>query len=1146
MKRLLHYSIMFIIVISLLLSGAFNAITEVHAANPAPVQVYYVTLPETDGLRVLDSINTAANPPMYTYFSISVAVTGTYIYYDQKENGYALDLANPTSAEIYSAGNTGGVQIWGNGLAADGCAPNINGVPFACTNAADVLKAGDVIIPNNSIPLSIGTAQYNVLDQFSTVAYDNNDGNMNWTSNWDENPETDDATSGDILITNNQLRFFQTEANERIDRGLDLSVAGGCAELNFTLGKTSIDWDDQLNILMSNDGVNYNQVVQYTGNSSDGVKSINISAYNTVTARVRFQTPTQIEKGEYWTIDDVQVTYGCAYERDPNAIYFDGRDKVGATHAIAMTRATWATGSGTLNAFGHEMYPTAEWGNYYEAPVGTNTANAGAMFEYSGLSIMASQNGTTVNIDKDANGTYETTLTLNEGGSYLAEGTLQGAAVSSDKPVQVLLVTGDIGSSYGSRDMNLLPVDKWGYSYWSPVGTQDSDAHVTRLFIYNPGESSTYATCERYNAANVISPQIPAGSTWATDLVDGQGAHCYASNATGVADTTKKISVLGTVDSTDTAYDWSFTVYPDNFLTTEGLVGLGLGKDPTNTTSTENAGPIWVTSACASGGTYVYVDWNNDGTADTVDTNGDGTAEAGSDKGILVPRLQSVRLYEPGLDEEEYDQSGARVWSRTASDVGYGGTPGCLLALAWGEDPDRATAGSPGLDVGTSIPPLRQIEGTKSLEVVTDTFPMDVLNAGDIVYYNISIKNTGSTMVTDVHVWDEIPEHTTYVAGSTEYNLNAGTWTPIADDDEGDGFPLDASGGVLLGNLAVGSTYYVHFKIELLPGDYEVITNCEQTYTDAGDLENCAVNPVATHDWGDLPDSYGTTAATDGPRHSDSGLKLGSYWDLEAQGQPTLGLANGDDIDGTPDDEDGVQIVGNTDLWETGNGQFLVTLTSGPGCLNAWMDFTDDAGTGVGYGDEYNYVDGNFTMTGGYDTYATKSEHVIRNVLLSNLSNVVNVDYPVMTFNEKSFYFRFRLTPPVDGACTANVMPTGYQAGGEVEDYLFTWGTPTAVDLLDFSATSADGSVTVTWETATEVDNLGFNILRSTSIDGEKMKLNNLMLPTNLPPGSMVGSVYEFTDLDTLETGIYYYYWLEDVDIYGITHINGPVVVKVE
>jgi hypothetical protein len=115
-----------------------------------------------------------------------------------------------------------------------------------------------------------------------------------------------------------------------------------------------------------------------------------------------------------------------------------------------------------------------------------------------------------------------------------------------------------------------------------------------------------------------------------------------------------------------------------------------------------------------------------------------------------------------------------------------------------------------------------------------------------------------------------------------------------------------------------------------------------------------------------------------------------------------------------------------------------------------------------------------------------------------------------------------------------------------VEDYLFTWGTPTAVDLMDFSASSEDGTVIVTWETASELDNLGFNILRSTSVAGVKVRLNNLMLPTNLPPGSMVGSVYEFTDLDNLERGKVYYYWLEDVDIYGIAHINDPVAVKVK
>ncbi len=117
----------------------------------------------------------------------------------------------------------------------------------------------------------------------------------------------------------------------------------------------------------------------------------------------------------------------------------------------------------------------------------------------------------------------------------------------------------------------------------------------------------------------------------------------------------------------------------------------------------------------------MYVDWNNDGIADLIDLNGDGDTsdydvggmanldEPASNSGLLVYRLQSVRLFEPGLDEEEYDQSGARIWSRTASGVGYGGTAGCNLSVAWGQDPANATSDSPGLDVGTSVPPMRDV-----------------------------------------------------------------------------------------------------------------------------------------------------------------------------------------------------------------------------------------------------------------------------------------------------------------------------------------------------------------------------------------------------------------------------------------------------
>ena len=124
---------------------------QVAAANPAPVQIFYVTLPEVDALTVLSAINAAAVTPVTTYFSIAIGVSGTYVYYDQWENGYDSDIANPTN--LYSAGNPGGTQIWGNSLAADGCAPNKNGTTVTCTDGNDVFVAGDVILPSSSIPI---------------------------------------------------------------------------------------------------------------------------------------------------------------------------------------------------------------------------------------------------------------------------------------------------------------------------------------------------------------------------------------------------------------------------------------------------------------------------------------------------------------------------------------------------------------------------------------------------------------------------------------------------------------------------------------------------------------------------------------------------------------------------------------------------------------------------------------------------------------------------------------------------------------------------------------------------------------------------------------------------------------------------------
>ena len=159
-----------------------------------------------------------------------------------------------------------------------------------------------------------------------------------------------------------------------------------------------------------------------------------------------------------------------------------------------------------------------------------------------------------------------------------------------------------------------------------------------------------------------------------------------------------------------------------------------------------------------------------------------GISKTGSQNGILVTRLQSVRLFEPGADTEPYDQSGARVWSRTTSGVGYGGDPGCNLALAWGEDPANATGGAPGW---TWVPRSRRCarsRAPRAAAIVTDTAPIGVLNPGDTVYYNITVHNAGTVQVDNVYVYDTVPNNTTYVASSTEWNTTGvAPWTAIAD-----------------------------------------------------------------------------------------------------------------------------------------------------------------------------------------------------------------------------------------------------------------------------------------------------------------------------------------------------------------------------
>ena len=111
-------------VLGLLTVLLMSTVIPARAANPAPVQVFYLTEPENDVLDAMNVINNNADSPMVTKISIAVSADDTLVYYDHWEDGFANDIANPTAGEIYAnPGNLDGVQVWGDGICSNGYPP---------------------------------------------------------------------------------------------------------------------------------------------------------------------------------------------------------------------------------------------------------------------------------------------------------------------------------------------------------------------------------------------------------------------------------------------------------------------------------------------------------------------------------------------------------------------------------------------------------------------------------------------------------------------------------------------------------------------------------------------------------------------------------------------------------------------------------------------------------------------------------------------------------------------------------------------------------------------------------------------------------------------------------------------------------------
>lgn len=361
-----------------------------------------------------------------------------------------------------------------------------------------------------------------------------------------------------------------------------------------------------------------------------------------------------------------------------------------------------------------------------------------------------------------------------------------------------------------------------------------------------------------------------------------------------------------------------------------------------------------------------------------------------------------------------------------------------------------------------------------------------------------------------------------------------------ADEPVLDGWTMNINPAVNGIGSGVTAGGYVNF-LDLDPNTYDLwetlkphwmaTTPALQTVTVAGsDLREVWFGNVEV-DLGDLPVSYGITHVADnGARHRLGNLKLGYVIDAERDGQcdTTCGGDDRSDLDpgGGPDDEDGV--VPTTGVgWFVGTvaaghgGSLDVTVSGGNGFLNGWIDWNGD----LDFTDAGDQIFSDRALTGS----------------AGGTTQTLRFDVPESARGRDDFYARFRLcTQPVVASeidserATCNSL-TGLTYDGEVEDYLFQF-EPLAATLSQFSAQAESSHILITWETVSEIENQGFNLYRSNSVQGLRTLLD--FVPSQ-GPGSSQGYSYAFEDRSVL-AGQSYVYWLEDIDFSGELTLHGP------
>ncbi|MGI5869738.1 MAG: DUF2341 domain-containing protein [Kiritimatiellia bacterium] len=466
--------------------------------------------------------------------------------------------------------------------------------------------------------------------------------------------------------------------------------------------------------------------------------------------------------------------------RNPSIVLYDARDRITASKALVISRALWSVSTGPVLAESIEVAATIDHGTHYVAPVGEDVSSD-QMFEFVGLAVMADMDNTAVTIDKDGpGGAAPVTVTLNRGEShYVNGGVMTGAEVTATKPVQVHLLTGDVGSTYETRWYTLVPVEDWFSRYMSPVGTSPN-GQPCYVFLYN--HNAAPITVNAVSRVGSESLTVEPGETLRWQMPQNSGAMFTSAGGEPFF----AVATVGANRSANDAHDWGFTLMPQDALSSTAVVGWGPGSSDMS----RNGSPVFVSPARA---TRIYVDYNGDGQGSLTDPNG-----GKYDKHYDLAALQSQTIFDP-----DGDQTAMRIYT----------TDGALFTAAWGQDPATALPWNPYLDMGSTVLPLPEPKIIKSSRLVSDIHP-DGPSIGDTLEYRIEVDNKGLLPLGNTVVLDTLPPQLQYVPNSTTLDGE-----PLPDNHApATPFPLDAPGYTIPIILRAGTSVFTYRTLVVGPG----------------------------------------------------------------------------------------------------------------------------------------------------------------------------------------------------------------------------------------------------------------------------------------------------------------------------------------